>query len=58
MTRIRDRIEPNAFQRLIEAIQQGSERELEAAVTAIAKAVKRNPSTSRKPATPRKESRS
>ena len=50
MTRISDRIEPNEFQRLVAAIQEGSEREIERAVQAIAKAVKRNPPTSRKPA--------
>jgi hypothetical protein len=48
--KVTDRIPANDFQRLIAAIQQGSERELESAIRAIAKAVKRNPPTSRKPA--------
>jgi hypothetical protein len=47
VTRVRDRIPSNDFQRLIESINSDSERELESAVLAIAKAVKRKPSTRR-----------
>jgi hypothetical protein len=47
--KVTDRIPSNDFQRLIAAIQEGSEREIERAVVTIARAV--GSTTRRKPAT-------
>ena len=56
MTKIRDRIEPNEFQRLVKAIQEGSERELESAIRAIASTI-RTTTTNRRSSAVRKPSR-
>jgi hypothetical protein len=55
VTRIRDRIAPNDFQALIAAVQSMDDKRIEDETVRIARAIKRTPSTSRKPATPRKE---
>jgi hypothetical protein len=50
MTRIRDRVPPNDFQRLIAAISRVAEPEIERVVETIGRAVKPKPTTRRKPA--------
>ena len=57
MTRVTERVPPHDFSALVRAIQEGSEREIERAVVTIARTIKQT-KPSRKPATPRKESRS
>jgi hypothetical protein len=48
VTRIRDKIEPNAFQQLIAAVQSSDERRIEQETERIARAVLKSTTTCRK----------